>query len=144
LGTRERSGTLLAFDYGEKRIGVAVGDISVRLAHPLITLSAPSRDARFAEIARLIAEWQPVSLVVGLPVHADGTPHELTVRVKRFANQLTGRFHLPVELVDERLTTREADAALAQGGLHGRRRRAVRDQVAAQLILQTYFEHHAP
>lgn len=144
MGTRDRAGTVLAFDYGEKRIGVAVGEIAIRLAHPLTTVSQPSPSARFAEIAHLIAEWRPALLVVGLPVHADGTPHELTARARRFANQLAGRFNLPVELVDERLTTREAEAALAKAGVGGRGRRAVRDRVAAQLILQAYFEHHAP
>jgi putative Holliday junction resolvase len=97
-------GTVLAFDFGEKRIGVATGETLLASAHPLAVIRAESNDDRFAAIGKLIAEWQPVQLVVGLPTHADGTPHEMT-----------------------RLATKP-----------------LLDAVAAQIILQTWFEspHH--
>jgi putative Holliday junction resolvase len=133
-------GTVLAFDFGEKRIGVAVGETAVGVAHPLETIETPQRDARFRRIAELVAEWRPACLVVGLPVHVDGTPHEMTDRARRFGRQLEGRFGLPVRYVDERLTTAEAALALREAGVRARGQRAVRDRVAAQIILQSYLD----
>jgi putative holliday junction resolvase len=138
-----RSGTILAFDFGEKRIGVAVGEMQLALAHPLTTIAALQTHIRFDAIARLIDEWQPRLLVVGLPVHMDDTEHALTARARRFGRQLEGRFKLPVAMVDERLSTREAVALLHAAGVGARRQKPVRDQVAAQTILQTYFDQHA-
>jgi len=135
--------TVLAFDFGTQRIGVAVGNTLTRRAHPLITIQGERGDERFAAISALVAEWQPGTLVVGLPTHADGSAHAMTQRAQRFARQLDGRFGLPVALVDERWTTQAAQAAQeAAGGSGntGRRGRADRDQVAAQLILQSWFD----
>jgi putative holliday junction resolvase len=131
---------LLAFDFGTRRIGVAVGNTLVGAAHPLLTIDDDSNAARFATIAGLIAEWQPAALVVGRPVHADGTEHEMTVRAERFARQLEGRFGLPVARVDERYSTEVAVASLAGAGVRGRDRRAAKDAVAAQVILQSYLD----
>jgi hypothetical protein len=86
------SGTVLAFDFGEKRIGVAVGEWQLRQAHPLTTLHGEANAERFTAIAALIEEWQPASLVVGRPLSLDGTAHAMTARCTRFANQLRGRF----------------------------------------------------
>jgi putative Holliday junction resolvase len=135
--------TVLAFDFGTQRIGVAVGNTLTRRAHPLTTIQAERNDERFAAIAALVAEWQPGTLVVGLPTYADGSAHAMTQRAQRFARQLDGRFRLPVALVDERWTTEAAQSAQeAAGGSgnSGRQGRAVRDQVAAQLILQSWFD----
>ena len=135
--------TVLAFDFGTQRIGVAVGNTLTRMAHPLTTIHGEGNDERFAAIAALVAEWQPGTLVVGLPTHADGSAHAMTQRAQRFARQLDGRFGLPVALVDERWTTQAAQAAQeAAGGSGntGRRGRADRVQVAAQLILQSWFD----
>jgi putative Holliday junction resolvase len=132
--------TLLAFDFGTRRIGVAVGSTEVGLAHPLHTIAAEANADRFAAIAALIAEWQPAALVVGRPVHADGAAHEMTARAERFARQLEGRFGLPVERVDERFSTRAAASSLAEAGVRGRARKAVQDAVAAQVILQAYLD----
>ena len=138
-----RAGTVLAFDFGTKRIGVAVGDTLIALAHPLATI-ASSQDAQcFAAIAALIREWQTTYLVVGLPTHADGTAHEMTQRSRRFARQLEGRFALRVELVDERFTTQTAGSSLRDSGIAGRAQKRVRDQVAAQLILQAHLDQYA-
>ena len=135
--------TVLAFDFGTQRIGVAVGNTLTRTAHPLTTIEGERNDERFAAIAALVAEWQPGTLVVGLPTHTDGSTHDMTLRAQRFARQLDGRFGLPVAMVDERWTTQAAQSALdAAGGSGntGRKGRAVRDQVAAQLILQSWFD----
>jgi len=133
-------GAVLAFDFGTKRIGVAVGDTRLRIAHPLTTIAGEASAARFSAIAALVAEWKPERLIVGRPLHADGSIHALTARAERFARQLEGRFGLPVARVDERYTTLAALSDLAEAGVHGARRAAARDQVAAQLILQSWLD----
>lgn len=138
------NGTVLAFDFGEKRIGVAVGETTVRQAHPLTVIDSERRDERFDRIGRLIDEWRPAQLVVGRPVHMDGTPHTMTARAARFANQLRGRFGLPVAEVDERLSSADAESRLAEAGHSARDARRYLDSVAAQLILQGYFDASAP
>ena len=132
--------TVLAFDFGTRRIGVAMGNTLTRMAHPLVTIDDERNDERFAAIAALVAEWQPGTLVVGLPTHADGTEHDMTQRAQRFARQLEGRFRLPVALVDERWTTEAAQSMPDDAGTTGRKGRAARDSVAAQLILQSWFD----
>lgn len=133
------TGTLLAFDFGIKRIGVAVGNSIAHTTQPLITLHGEQNEQRFAAIAALIKEWQPAALVVGLPCNDDGTPHEMTRLCRRFANRLKGRFNLPTILVDERYTSASASAQLTEMGVRGIRQKSVIDQVAAQHILQAYF-----
>ena len=123
----------LAFDYGTKRIGVASGNSVTRTASVVTTLAQTGEDARFAAIGKLIAEWQPGALVVGVPRHPDGAPHDNTHRAERFARQLRGRFGLPVHEVDERYTT---TAALAAGA-------ADVDAASAALILEQYFNETA-
>ena len=136
----KRTGTVLAFDFGEKRIGVAVGDWQLQQAHPLTTIDAEASNTRFAAIAALIAEWQPDSLVVGRPLALDGTSHAMTARCTRFANQLRGRFGLAVEHADERLTSADAAARLRAAGHGARQARRHLDALAAQLILQDHFD----
>ncbi|KLT72541.1 Holliday junction resolvase [Neisseria arctica] len=135
-----KKGTTLAFDFGEARIGVAEGDAEVGIVHPLVTVSGDSNAAKFDEIARLIKEWQPVQLVVGLPTHSDGTEHELTRLSRKFGHRLHGRFKLPVYWVDERMSSLYAESLLAEAQVFGRKQKAVLDQVAAQAILQGFFE----
>jgi len=137
-----QSGTVLGFDFGERRVGVAVGDWALRLAHPLTTVQSERSDERFRQLGALIEEWRPVRLVVGLPAHLDGSAHALTEACRRFARQLEGRFHLPVSLVDERLSSRAADLDLREAGRGGRRGKEFRDQAAARIILQSYFDEH--
>jgi putative Holliday junction resolvase len=132
--------TVLAFDFGTRRIGVAVGNTLTRMAHPLVTIDDERNDERFAAIAALVTEWQPGILVVGLPTHADGVEHDMTQRAQRFARQLEGRFRLPVAMVDERWTTETAQSEQEAAGTTGRKGKAMRDQVAAQLILQSWFD----
>jgi putative Holliday junction resolvase len=138
--TTRLTGTVLAFDFGEKRIGVAVGESLLRQAHPLTVIHGEGNVERFSAIAKLIEEWRPVSLLVGLPVALDGTPHAMTARCTRFANQLRGRFGLSVDYADERLSSVEAEDRLRAAGHDARRAKANVDAVAAQLILQCYFD----
>jgi putative Holliday junction resolvase len=133
-------GYVLAFDFGERRIGVAIGEHLLGMAHPLMTIDTEANDERFRIIGELIAEWQPQRLVVGLPFHMDGEEHALTHLSRKFARRLTGRFGLPVSLVDERLTSAEASHTLKQAGISGRKQKGMLDQVAAQHILQSYFD----
>ena len=141
------AGAVLAFDFGLKRIGVAIGTQlapgRLTSARPLITVAAEANDARFAVIAGLIAEWQPRRLLVGRPLNDDGTPHDMTARCERFANQLRGRFRLPVDAVDERFSSTEADATLRERGLDWRQRKRQIDAEAALVILNSWFETHA-
>jgi putative Holliday junction resolvase len=136
----ELTGTLLAFDFGTRRIGIAKGSTMLGTAVPLLTIDAEKNDIRFARIAELISDWQPNALIVGLPCNDDGTPHEMTALSRRFANRLKGRFNLPVVLVDERYTSAAASSALNDLGVHGRKQKTMLDQYAAQQILQAYFD----
>ena len=133
-------GTVLGFDFGEKRIGVAVGETILKLAHPLLTIDTEINEIRFAKIQALIEEWRPALLVVGLPLSVDGEAHAMTKLCTRFAQRLEGRFSLPVTLVDERFSSAEASQSLNQAGVHGRKKKNMIDQVAAQTILQSYFD----
>ena len=136
-------GTYLAFDFGEKRIGVAVGEWPLETVHPLQTIRGERNDTRFSAIAALIREWQPVRLIVGLPVALDGTPHAMTARCTRFANQLRGRFAMPVDYADERLSSAEAEERLRESGYNARGAKEYLDAVAAQVILQSYFQRNS-
>ncbi len=124
--------SFLAFDYGLKRVGVATGSTVLRQAQALKSLHAMG-DARFAAITKLIDEWQPDALVVGVPFHPDGAAHENTQRARRFARQLQGRSGLPVHEVDERYSTVEAQSVDAQD----------LDAAAAAVILQQFLDQQA-
>lgn len=137
------SATVLAFDYGERRIGVAIGNLMLREASALTVVANLNREVRFAETGKLIAEWQPELIVVGLPCHPDGTPHEMTQQAKRFGNQLNGRFSVPVVWVDERYSSVAAAAALAAAGVKVSQKTSL-DAEAARIILQQYFDEHVP
>ena len=137
------SATVLAFDYGERRIGVAIGNLMLREASALTVVANLNREVRFAETGKLIAEWQPELLVVGLPCHPDGTPHEMTQQAKRFGNQLNGLFNVPVVWVHERYSSVAAAAALAEAGVKVSQKVSL-DAEAARIILQQYFDEHVP
>ena len=122
---------VMAFDYGTRRIGVAVGNTLTKLGQPLKTIAEPNSNVRFKMVEDLIKEWQPNRLVVGLPCHPDGTEHEMSQKARRFGNQLSGRFQLSVDWVDERYTS-----AVLEGDPD------MRDNLDAQsaaLILEQYF-----
>ncbi|MES2900437.1 MAG: Holliday junction resolvase RuvX [Pseudomonadota bacterium] len=124
---------VLGFDFGVKRIGIAMGNTLTGQAQPLAVVKAIDNDTRFQQIGALIAEWRPARLVVGEPRHPDGAEHDMTLRCRRFANQLHGRYALPVHLVDERYSSAVIEA----------RRGEVIDAKAAAIILQQYFDDHA-
>ena len=130
----------MAFDFGEKRIGVATGETILKTAHALTTIETEQNEVKFAQIAQLIAEWCPSLLVVGLPTHMDGETHLLTQLAKKFAQRLEGRFNLPVIMVDERLSSAEAAQSLSTAGVSSIKQKAMIDAVAAQTILQSYFD----
>lgn len=134
------SGTVIAFDFGEKRIGVATGETMLKTAHALTTIETEVTEARFVEIGKLITEWRPSLLIVGLPTHIDGGAHALTQLSKKFAQRLEGRFNLPVMMVDERLSSAEAAQNLSNAGVKAKQQKAMIDAVAAQVILQSYFD----
>jgi len=124
--------TVMSFDFGLKRIGVAVGNLLIKQAQPLTIIDAATNAAKFAAIGRLIDEWQPSSVVVGLPLHPDGAEHEMTLRCRRFANQITGRFGVATVLIDERYTSAVLSASRGE----------LVDSQAAALILQQFFDTH--
>ena len=124
--------TLLALDYGTKKIGVAIGNTLTRQARPLEVLVSTTRDQRFASLARLLDQWRPDRIVVGLPLALDGGEQYASMRCRRFANQLRGRFGAVVELVDERGSSLEAQALLGTNEAD--------DAMAAAVILQRYFD----
>jgi putative Holliday junction resolvase len=118
--------TILAFDFGEKRIGVAVGNTFAKTAQALTIIEQKNQDERFKAIERLIDEWQPDFLVVGLPMYPDGVAHEMTRKAQRFGNQLKGRFQKNIVWVDERYSS----VAVARGD----------DALSAELILGQFFQ----
>ncbi|RQO34960.1 Holliday junction resolvase RuvX [Herminiimonas sp. KBW02] len=124
--------TVLGFDFGLKRIGVAVGNTLLKQAQPLTIISEATNDAKFAAIAGLVQEWQPSLCIVGLPRHPDGAEHEMTVRCRRFANQLHGRFNVATVLVDERYSS----------AVISHQRGELIDDQAAAIILQQYFDDY--
>jgi len=137
------NGTVLAFDFGERRIGVAVGELELGIAHPLETIDAAANDARFTRIAALLQEWRPVLLVVGLPLALDGSEHRLTGLARKFAQRLQGRFGIETRLVDERLTSAEAQREARASGLTDRDSKRHLDPLAAKLILEAFFNDNA-
>jgi putative Holliday junction resolvase len=128
--------TVLAFDFGLKRIGVAVGEPELGMAHPLPAVAA------FSQIEKLVEEWKPASLVVGLPTSVQGAAHAMTKQAEDFARRLEKRFKLPVARVDERYTSVEAESRLKGVKKQGVKKKAI-DSVAAQLILEQYFDEAA-
>jgi len=145
----QTAGTVLGFDFGTKKIGIAVGQSVTQTVTPLITLPAVQQKPDWNNIEKLIKEWLPTVLVVGLPVHLDGEEQAITHAAKKFANQLNGRFRLPVEFVDERLSSYEAEERLKE--INARKRNSGKkqtnkrqtaldiDKIAAQLIVESWF-----
>lgn len=134
--------TIIAFDFGTSSIGCAVGQSITGTAQGLSSFKAQDGIPDWNEIGKLLAEWQPDLLVVGLPLNMDGTEQPLTQRARKFANRLNGRFNLPVELQDERLTTVEAKAEIfSRGGYKALKKDKV-DSISACLILESWFETH--
>lgn len=134
---------VLGFDYGRRKTGIAVGRTSTRLAEGIATIPSTPRQVFWSNVTRLIDDWQPDTLVVGLPISSNPKEPEFTRCVRRFGKELTSRYTLPVNFVDETLTTDFADALIREITQHGKqitsRRKSIRDKIAAQLILTTYL-----
>ncbi|HYM48479.1 MAG TPA: Holliday junction resolvase RuvX [Burkholderiaceae bacterium] len=124
-------GVLLGFDFGTRRIGVAIGNSLTCEARPLTTIDAAENGARWDTLGAVVEQWQPTQLVVGIPRYPDGTEHALTALCERFARQLEGRYRLPVARVDERYSSAVAERADDV------------DAAAAAIILQQWFADHA-
>lgn len=141
--SRSVSATVLAFDFGARRIGVAVGEPELGTTHPIERIEAANDAARFEAIGRLVATWQPGRIVVGLPLEADGRHGESAKRAERFARQLEGRYRIPVSRVDERYSSQEAESRLREAAGARRAAQASRgrelDSYAAQLLLEQWF-----
>lgn len=141
LAAKFSSDTYLGFDFGNKKIGVAVGHAGTAIASPLQTIRSINQTPDWALIGKLIAEWRPIGLVVGISRQQDGSDNVITPRMQKFCRQLNGRYNLPVYQIDETLTTFAAkqllfdDLKVSAGKLW-----AVQDQLAAQLILQSWFD----
>ena len=138
-----KSNTFLAFDFGERRIGVAIGNDLTETANPLMAIDATNDDGRFTAIATLVKDWTPSAFIVGRPAHPDGKAHAMTARCEKFARQLTGRFALPAHLVDERYTSVDAARALylspSSRKLTGQKKKQAIDAEAAAQILRRFF-----
>ncbi len=135
-----REETILGFDFGEKHIGVAVGNTITSQAQALMTLHVESNAARLTAVEKLVTEWQPAGFVIGQPEHADGAPHEVAHLAKKFGNRLQEKFRLPVAYVNETLSSTEASRMLAARGIKGIAQKLQIDAVAAQVILQSYLD----
>lgn len=136
------SGTLLAFDFGTKSIGVAVGQRITGTARPLTAIKAQDGTPDWNIIEKILKEWQPDEVVVGLPLNMDGTEQPLTARARKFANRLHGRFGVKVALQDERLSTVEARAGLFEhGGFRALNKGSI-DSASAVIILESWFDYN--
>ena len=135
--------TILGFDFGEKRIGVAIGNTVTSQAQALTTLHVESNTARLGAVEKLVNEWQPASFVIGQPEHADGRPHDVAHLAKKFGNRLSEKFRLPVAYINETLSSVEASGILAGRGVWGIAQKSEIDAVAAQVILQSYLDERS-
>jgi len=133
------SGRVMAFDWGLNNIGVAVGNCLLGTSEPLATVKARDGAADWQAITKLLAEWQPEHLIVGDPLNMDGSVADITPRARKFSRQLHGRFGLPVDLIDERLSSHEAKLHARDAGHKGDYGKHPIDAQAAQLILQTWL-----
>jgi putative Holliday junction resolvase len=132
-------GTLIGFDFGSRRIGVAVGETSTRIASPLTAIEGEANEARFEAIGRIVDEWRPKGFVVGRPRHSDGSEHTVAKLAEKFARRLEARYGVPVAFVDETLTSAEAESTLRATRTRAGRKSDV-DAMAATLILQSYLD----
>ena len=134
-----KSATYLGFDYGTRRIGIAVGNTVSGSASALDTILVKNEQPDWQHITRLIAEWQPDALIVGWPIQMDESNNPVTPKARRFGNRLHGRYHLPVHHIDERLSSYMALSEIREAGYNGRRSKGLVDSYAAREILQTFL-----
>lgn len=129
-----RHDLVMAFDFGMSKIGIAIGQAITKTATPIAIIKATDGIPDWSEIERWINEWQPRLFVVGLPLNMDDSSSEMSRLAEKFARKLNGRFHIPFELMDERLTSFEAKQGKSSG--------KPQDHIAAKLILESFFQGH--
>ena len=137
---KQKEGNVLGFDFGQKRIGIAVGNNISKTARALTTIDSLSNNQKFEVIQKIIEEWQPVSIVVGVPFNVDGSEHRITNLSKKFAKQLEQKYSLPTHLIDERYTSIEASHEIKDKKIYLKKKKLLIDQIAAKIILQSYLD----
>jgi len=138
---KKLEGNILSFDFGEKRIGVAVGNSITKSSHPLETINTPKNTERYKVIELLLKTWKPVNLVIGYPLNEDGTLSKMSLLAKKFAMKLRNKYNIPIIMIDERFTSSEADLELKKFEKNFNKRKIVVDQVAAMIILDSFFRN---
>ena len=138
--SKEKEGNVIGFDFGQKRIGVAVGNNISKTAQALITIDSSSNNQKFEVIQKIIEEWQPISIVVGVPFNVDGSEHKVTNLSRKFAKQLEQKYSLPTHLIDERYTSIEANHEIKDKKIDLKKKKLLIDQIAAKIILQSYLD----
>ena len=136
-------GNILSFDFGEKRIGVAVGNSITKSSHPLKTINTSKNTERYKLIELLLKTWEPVKLVIGYPLNEDGTLSRMSLLAKKFGMKLTNKYNIPIAMIDERFTSSEADLELKKFEKDFKKRKIVIDQVAAMIILNSFFQNNS-
>ena len=135
-------GNILSFDFGEKRIGVAVGNSITKSSHPLKTINTSKNTERYKLIELLLKTWEPIKLVIGYPLNDDGTLSKMSLLAKKFGIKLTNKYKIPIAMIDERFTSSEADLELKKIEKNFKKRKIVVDQVAAMIILDSFFQNN--
>ena len=136
-------GNILSFDFGEKRIGVAIGNTITKSSHPLETINTPKNKERYKLIELLLKTWEPVKLVIGYPLNDDGTLSKMSLLAKKFGMKLMNKYNIPIAMIDERFTSSEADLELKKFEKDFKKRKIVVDQVAAMIILNSFFQNNS-
>ena len=133
-------GNILSFDFGEKRIGIAIGNSITKTSHPLKTINTTKNSERYKLIELLLKTWEPVKLVIGYPLNEDGTLSKMSLLAKKFGIKLGNKYNIPIVMIDERFTSSEADLELKKFEKNFKKRKVVIDQVAAMIILDSFFQ----
>tara|TARA_B110000037_G_scaffold210199_1_gene260243 strand:+ start:125 stop:577 length:453 start_codon:yes stop_codon:yes gene_type:complete len=135
-------GNILSFDFGEKRIGIAIGNSITKTSHPLETINTDKNTERYRLIELLLKTWEPVKLVIGYPLNEDGTLSKMSLLAKKFGMKLGNKYNIPIVMIDERFTSSEADLELKKFEKNFKKRKIVIDQVAAMIILDSFFQNN--
>ena len=140
---KKMEGNILSFDFGEKRIGIAIGNSITKTSHPLETINTDKNTERYRLIELLLKTWEPVKLVIGYPLNEDGTLSKMSLLAKKFGMKLGNKYNIPIVMIDERFTSSEADLELKKFEKNFKKRKIVIDQVAAMIILDSFFENYS-
>jgi len=139
---KKMEGNILSFDFGEKRIGVAIGNSITESYHPLETINTSKNTERYKIIESLLKSWEPIKLVIGYPLNDDGTVSNMSTMAKKFGIKLKNKYNIPIVMIDERFTSLEADLELKKIEKNFKKRKIVVDQVAAMIILESFFQNN--